>query len=199
MRTGKQWIVPTICRFPGQQLFACPCIQPKDVFFYLLEIQMLKITTEQRFWAKVQKTDSCWMWVGAKGRKGYGVFGKGDGSKNLFRAHRYSYELHIGPIPEGLFVCHHCDNPACVNPEHLFTGTVQDNADDRIRKGRKGGGGSGPRPGENHPSAILTEIKVIEIRKKREDGIRLMPLAKEYGVTKAQISHICTRKSWKHI
>lgn len=166
---------------------------------------MSKKTTEQRFWGKVSKPDNskdCWLWIGAKGRKGYGVFGRGDGSKKLFRANRYSYELHAGPIPAGFFVCHRCDNPACVNPSHLFVGTAQDNANDKVNKGRTTKGRAGiwvAAPGKIHPAAKITEEQVMEIRKKRESGFLLLPLAEEYGITKSQVSHICRRKSWTHI
>jgi hypothetical protein len=86
-------------------------------------------TLVQRFWDKVQKTEGCWLWTGSKYNKGYGSF-------NRTRAHRFSYELHYGPIPVDLFVCHHCDNPPCVNPSHLFLGTALDNTQDELFKER---------------------------------------------------------------
>jgi hypothetical protein len=81
-----------------------------------------------RFWNKVTKTKKCWIWNAAN-KDGYGRFGRK-------YAHRISFEWHIGKIPEGLFVCHHCDNPSCVNPEHLFVGSNLDNVLDMISKGR---------------------------------------------------------------
>lgn len=90
-------------------------------------------TTEERFWAKVQKTDNCWNWLASRGTYGHGVFGF-DGKSTA--AHRYSYQLHKGIIPEGLLVCHTCDTPGCVNPEHLFLGTYKENMEDMSRKGR---------------------------------------------------------------
>jgi len=92
---------------------------------------------EEKFWSKVTKTDGCWMWGGVKTLKGYGIIRVGGrvDPKNL-RAHRISWLLHNGPVPRGLMVCHHCDNPSCVRPDHLFVGTAVDNVHDSIKKGR---------------------------------------------------------------
>lgn len=104
------------------------------VLYYLCvnECETLKIILMKRFWDKVEKTATCWNWIGAN-RNGYGVI-KID-NKSV-ATHRLSYEMHIGPIPEGLLVCHSCNNPLCVNPEHLFAGSYSDNMIDAMNKDR---------------------------------------------------------------
>lgn len=91
-----------------------------------------------RFWEKVERSpdpDGCWVWTAATTRIGYGVFAVSRKRKNV-RAHRFAWELTHGPIPDGLCVCHACDNPPCVRPDHLWLGTSEDNTADRHRKGR---------------------------------------------------------------
>jgi hypothetical protein len=90
-----------------------------------------------RFWAKVQKSDSCWVFTGTL-VKGYGIIGRCDHTRNYAYAHRLSWELHHGPIPKNLCVLHHCDNPPCVRPDHLWLGTIADNNRDMSQKGRNG-------------------------------------------------------------
>lgn len=142
-----------------------------------------------RFWAKVQKTDNCWLWTGARNELGYGSFGIAGRRTEL--AHRASWRLSAGEIPAGLLVCHHCDNPPCVRPDHLFLGTNQDNVADQIAKGRR------PRAhGQNNSNAKLTDAEVAEIRTRYGPGVRIVDLAAEYGISKSQIWNIVSGKQW---
>lgn len=147
-----------------------------------------------RFWKKVEvrTKNQCWPWLGAKERFGHGRFKLN--TKSAVYAHRLSYEIENGPIPDGACVCHSCDNPSCVNPNHLWLGTRGDNNRDRATKGR-----SYDNRGENHNQAILNNNSVKSIRKRFLDGEAQTALAKEYGVSIAAINMICKHKTWKHI
>jgi hypothetical protein len=146
-----------------------------------------------RFWEMVRKggTEECWLWTGAT-TWGYGQIGSGGQDGPPLKAHRVSWELRHGPIPPGLHVCHRCDVRACVNPQHLFLGTRQDNMDDMRLKGRA-------TRGERDSQAKLTAEKVLEIRKALQGGTRHRDLAATYGVSQGNISNIARNKSWRHI
>lgn len=129
----------------------------------------------------------CWLWLGAPTNEmGYGQINDGN---RLQKAHRVSWILHCGEIPDGLWVLHKCDNPACVNPQHLFLGDLQANVDDMHKKGRAP-------VGERQPNAILSDAAVREIRSD-ERGPRA--LAKVYGVSHQKISQIKLRQRWRHV
>lgn len=146
---------------------------------------------EERFWMQLKKTDTCWLWVSNRDRYGYGRFlGAVRGVSTKF-AHRFSYMLHKGDIPSGMLVCHKCDNPPCVNPEHLFLGTESDNMNDKISKGRHRAAF-----GENAGRAILTEEQVRAIL---VDPRPHTAIAADYGVKGSTIGSIKQRVSWSHI
>jgi hypothetical protein len=146
---------------------------------------------QQRFWLYVQNGPRCWEWVGYRNEKGYGVINL-RGERKL--AHRMAWELTVGPIPEGQYVLHHCDNPACVKAKHLFLGTKADNNADMHSKGR--GRVTGPPPGEKNWSAKLTEADVRAIRASTESDTAL---AARYGIARENIWAARTRRTWKHI
>lgn len=143
----------------------------------------------------------CWNWTGAKKGKSktssYGslvIGSRTDGTRKTISAHRYSYQIYIGDIEDGLFVCHKCDNPSCVNPEHLFLGTRQDNVNDRESKGR-----NNPPFGTSHHKAKLTETDVISAKRLRSKGLTFQSIADRFGVNKKTIIDAIYEKNWKHL
>lgn len=145
---------------------------------------------KERFESKFRVTPGCWIWEAGKGATGYGRFRKENYGKTVM-AHRFSYELYVGPIPEGFVILHACDNPACVNPSHLSVGTHYDNVVDRMNKDR-----SFKPKGELHPHATLTEAQVIAIRSDRR---KQCLIAADYGIRPNHVSQIKTGKLWPHI
>lgn len=147
--------------------------------------------TTKRFWSKVDKTDTCWVWL-ASTTDGYGNFWFGP---KRYKAHRFSYELEYGSVPDGLLVCHQCDNPPCVRPDHLFLGTNKDNAQDRASKGR-----GRDSKGENSGCNLLTEQQVREILNLYGTGdISQTELYQQFGVRQTAISAIVRGINWSHI
>lgn len=147
------------------------------------------VPLEVRFWAKVVKTSSCWLWKGATNR--------GRGAININGKPRFaslvSWEMACGPIPDGMKVCHKCDNPLCVRPDHLFLGTQKDNIHDAINKGRW----KLPpvKKGESSPSAKLNWEAVRAIRNNKKDTYKT--LSESYGVCIATIGNIKNNKVWR--
>lgn len=167
----------------------------------------------ERFNAKYAVDDitGCWNWIGAVDPKGYGFINLG-GRKGGRNAARVAYELFIGPLPEGeghhgTCVCHRCDNTGCVNPEHLFIGTVADNNRDMWGKGRgRSGAYKGMRHnkenhprGSKHPMAKLTEAQVIAARRRMDGGLPFKTIAQELGISRSYAWAIKSRRSWRHL
>jgi hypothetical protein len=145
----------------------------------------------ERLWANVQKTDSCWLWQGFPCRKGHGQimncgYKPQEPWRRKFQVHRITYEMLKGPIPKGICVCHRCDVPNCVNPDHLFLGTVAQNNLDMVAKRRHA-------HGTNHYNTKLTPDQVLFVR---SSSLSQMKLAKQLGVSKTCIQAIRSGRSW---
>jgi len=145
--------------------------------------------TRKLFWVYVNKTAGCWLWA-AGSSAGYGVFHV---KRKVMRAHRVAYILANGSIPKGLLVCHSCDNPLCVNPDHLWVGTQKDNMKDAREKGRT-------RKGENHGASRLNDNIIQIIRNDYSAGRMNQPeLAKRFNVSQKNISKVVRRETWRHV
>ena len=157
-------------------------------------------TIDERFWSKVEKTESCWNWTGADNGLGYGEFWIAGLGKTY--AHRTSYRLSGRAITDGMKVLHKCDNPRCVNPDHLFLGTMEDNTKDAMRKGRLSSGPSHSEKivdrlyGERNPHSKLNLRAVAEIRDLACVGWTHNRIASEYGVSRRAITKVVNRETW---
>lgn len=181
----------------------------------------------ERFWAKVEKTDTCWIWRGCRRskdpRRAYGQF-YFDGRTQT--ASRVAYMMHVGPIPDGLLVCHHCDNPPCVRPDHLFVGTMSDNLLDAARKGRTY---APSLRGDEHPSrrypeilkrgdqhwtrvhpewvirgmaktsAKITDADVPEIKRLAASGASQRKIARIFNISQRNVGRIVRGERWRHV
>jgi hypothetical protein len=135
-------------------------------------------------------TTKCWFWPRSKDKKGYGRAWNG---KNVIFAHHFMWELSHGEVlPKGQNVLHACDNPACVNPDHLFLGTHAQNMADKAAKGRSN-------LGERHPLATLTEKEVREIRELARQGMPQREVALKFEIRQNTVSRIVNRVRWKHV
>lgn len=168
-----------------------------------------RMTTEQRFWRHVRKTDGCWIWTGAKtGNYGFFLVNSRAEKNRCVGAHRFSWMLAHGDIPEGMLVCHHCDVRACVNPAHLFLGTYADNYHDAAQKGRAS---SGPRHGwKTSPERMRpppprwkqrsrAKLSEDQVRSIRQDGRQQTIIAQNYNVSRSTISAVKNRQNWRDL
>ena len=182
-------MIERICKYCGKPFKARPDVIKRGYGNFCSKSCSLynrpQPTLIERFWKYVEKSHGCWHWKGGKDWDRYGIF------SSSIKAHRFSYKLHNGEIPKGLSVLHSCDNPSCVNPEHLFLGTHRDNMKDRYNKNRQA-------KGESNGNSKLTEKDVLEI--KRLKGVMtLKEIGKIYSVDLSVIGNIFNNKIWKHI
>lgn len=149
---------------------------------------------EERFKTKfkVNSETGCWEWIASKNRKGYGMIAICKPRGKSVVAHRISYELYKGSIPPGVIVCHSCDNPSCVNPEHLFLGTHAMNVGDRESKGRGA-------KGQSHGRALLTELQVNVIREAYANGYKQSDIRRYFNVSHKTVGSIVHYINWRHI
>lgn len=194
IRAGKYW--NCVCECGTERVVygstirtghskSCGCLKAETSAAHMKQMRLKKSgTIEERFFSRFSKLkNGCWQWNAHADKDGYGVL---PGANQNTRAHRLSYEIHIGPIPDGMIVCHHCDNPGCVNPEHLFVGTAKDNAQDALQKDRH-------YLGEKNGRAKLTAEYVEKIKK---SDLSYVELGSIYGVSKSTISNIKRGKGW---
>lgn len=148
----------------------------------------------RRFWLKIEVKgpEECWNWKASTAGKGYGQIKPPGGSRLNLYAHRVSFEIHHGPVPQGREVCHRCDNPLCCNPAHLFAGTRKENAEDMGNKMRSGWGSRNAR-------AKLTDADVGAIRKLIAGGMAQVKIAALFNISQIQISRIKTGKRWSKV
>jgi hypothetical protein len=142
---------------------------------------------EARFWSYADSSGDCWLWLGSKINGRYGKFSV---RRREFTAHRVSYRLANGSIPDGMHILHRCDNPACVNPSHLFAGTNQDNIADRVAKGRS----------NRQPKKVYTTIEQVkEIRTRHASGEKSGQIAKSMSIPPNRVYSIVSRRVWKDV
>lgn len=164
---------------------------------------------EARFWSKVDKSGECWVWAAGRSPKGYGRFLS---ARKTHAAHRWIYEWLHGPQPRHIEVCHRCDNPSCVRPEHLFAGTKSDNMQDCARKGRNV---MQRRPdvvrrqveraklfvcrGEAQGNSKLTAEQVADIRRRFASGERSTSIANDYRIHPGHVRKVARGAAWAHV
>jgi len=194
-QTGKFW--NCVCECGTKQVVygttirsgsskSCGCLKSEKNSIAMKAMRLRQSgSLQDRFFSRfVKLANGCWQWRSHTDKDGYGVL---PGAHQNTRAHRLSYEIHHGTIPEGMIVCHHCDNPGCVNPDHLFVGTQKDNAQDALMKGRH-------YIGEKNGRSKLTKENVKEILASDLNG---QQLANKFGVTRSTINNVRRGDTWQ--
>lgn len=168
---------------------SCGCLKSEVSSERMKAMQLLRHgTIEERFFSRFKISESgCWMWTAHSDKDGYGLL---PGNYESVRAHRFSFIHHYGHIEDGVVICHKCDNPGCVNPDHLFAGTTKENCQDMLSKGRD------KMVGSRNNKAKLTEENIIEIRQSKQS---YMSIADYYGVSVSTIKRIKSRTLWRHV
>lgn len=157
--------------------------------FYKDKEKKYNYAVGDKFWVNVIKTDSCWLWNGVKDDSGYGLLCI---DSNRSRAHRYSYTIHNGLIPKGLLVRHSCDNPSCVNPDHLSLGTHKDNKMDSILKLRHA-------HHESNGRAVITTEIALKVKDMITNGSSPLKISEKLGISKYIVIDIKRGKTWNNL
>lgn len=156
------------------------------------------LSTYDRMMLHVERepNSGCWLWAAVSDACGYGRIGVvREGKRRLVMVHRVAFEHHHGALPSGHLVCHHCDTPACVNPEHLYAGTPASNMADKVRRNRA----RGARQGSRHHNAKLRDEDVEAMRRLRRDGLLCRQIGGQFGVSPHTVSRILAGTRWGHI
>lgn len=174
-RYGMVWVSCPVC---GGRLRTSPG-RPRTYCSRKCRWVVDREPLEVRFWKHVEKTESCWLWTGATDGRGYGKIGSGSHQASPLTASRASYALAYGPIPDGLWVLHRCDTPACVRPDHLFLGNNDDNVRDKMAKGR-------------HLYKLSTERRAELLADWTTGNFSKMALARKYRISDARVRQLVT-------
>lgn len=192
-KKGEAIKITLTCDTCSKEFKRSPCHAKANARAFCSQKCWQSQSLEKKFWklVNISEADSCWEWQGRRHARGYGTIK--DGGK-LRLAHRVSWEIHFGPIPEGMCVCHKCDNPPCINPSHFFLGTNQENTADRVAKGR-----SGRTQGEANHQAKINNSIVLDIFIFRGDGFGSKEIAEALCIRRAMVNDVLSRRRWKHV